>query len=150
MFVSVTTAWYYFIGVFIRKSLCFIRKQRLFLLFCLYFSFMFLKKCIFEELCSVAFSTSFCYTWLILSFNITHCLRQHFRLLNISTLPPLSSGTVDEDSRQCVRQVPGNIHLQWDTTHWGHPEGAGRSLLLQGWQRGGGGCHQVHPCRCAV
>lgn len=112
--------------------------------------FMFLKKCIFEELCSVAFSTFFCYTWLILSFNITHCLRQHFRLLNISTLPPLSSGTVDEDSRQCVRQVPGNIHLQWDTTHWGHPEGAGRSLLLQGWQRGGGGCHQVHPCRCAV
>ncbi|GLD58278.1 MAM domain-containing glycosylphosphatidylinositol anchor protein 1 isoform X1, partial [Lates japonicus] len=44
---------------------------------------------------------------------------------------PTTTGTVDEDGRQCIRQVPGNIHLQRDAAHRGHPEGAGRSLLLQ-------------------
>lgn len=57
---------------------------------------------------------------------------------------------MDEDGGQRIRQVPGNVHLQRDAADRGHPAGAGGPLLLQGRQRGGGGCHQVHPRRCAV
>lgn len=57
---------------------------------------------------------------------------------------------MDQDGGQRLGEVPGDVHLQRDAADRAHPAGAGRPLLLQGGERGGGSCHQVHPRRRAV
>ena len=95
-------------------------------------------------------STFFHYTLTVLSFSTPLFNPQRLRQFTLS-LPPLPfSDTVDEDGASASEKFQERPIYNETLRIKSIQRGQGGRYYCKADQRGGGGCHQVHPRRCAM